>query len=158
MVYRFFDNTGEKSAKKRPVAVLIVIVTLLVLGVLTYMGETSPWSPHMTAWSENPIPVVDIRRRTPLQLRGADLFQNKQCRNCHALGGLGGQRGPALDDIASRLTADEMVRQIIQGGGNMPAYGKKLRPAEVDAIVAFMKTLRPGYRPTALVSVSPQAR
>ena len=36
-----------------------------------------------------------------------------------------------------------MVRQVIQGGGNMPAYGKKLSPAEVDALVSFMKTLHP---------------
>jgi ubiquinol-cytochrome c reductase cytochrome b subunit len=154
----FFDNTGEKSARTRPVAVLIVIVTVLVLGVLTYMGETSPWSPHMTAWSENPIPVAYLRHRTPLQLRGAAFLQNKQCRNCHALGGVGGERGPALDDVATRLTADEMVRQIIQGGGNMPAYGKKLSPAEVEAIVSFMQTLRPNYRPAALVSTNPEVR
>jgi heme/copper-type cytochrome/quinol oxidase subunit 2 len=29
------------------------------------------------------------------------------------------------------------------GGGNMPAYGKNLSPAEVNALVAFMETLRP---------------
>ena len=69
------------------------------------------------------------------------VFQNKQCRNCHSLGGLGGQRGPALDEVATRLTKEELVRQVIQGGGNMPAYGKKLSPAEVDALVAFMGTL-----------------
>jgi ubiquinol-cytochrome c reductase cytochrome b subunit len=112
----------------------------------------------MTAWSENPIPVAYLRHRTPLQLRGAAFLQNKQCRNCHALGGVGGERGPALDDVATRLTADEMVRQIIQGGGNMPAYGKKLSPAQVEAIVSFMQTLRPNYRPAALVSTNPEIR
>jgi ubiquinol-cytochrome c reductase cytochrome b subunit len=40
-----------------------------------------------------------------------------------------------------------MVRQVIQGGGNMPAYGKNLKPAEVTALVAFMSTLRPDYEP-----------
>ena len=40
-------------------------------------------------------------------------------------------RGPALDTVATRLTRDQIIRQVIQGSGNMPAYGKNLRPAEV---------------------------
>jgi len=31
--------------------------------------------------------------------------------------------------------------QVIQGGGNMPAYGKNLSPAETTALVAFLKRL-----------------
>jgi len=38
---------------------------------------------------------------------------------------------------------DQLIRQVLQGGGNMPAYGKSLSPAEVNALVAFMETLRP---------------
>jgi ubiquinol-cytochrome c reductase cytochrome b subunit len=137
----FISGTGEKSYKQRPVAVLSVIFTLLVIGVLAYMGETSPWSPHMEAWSGSPVPVQYIKKLTPLEMHGALVFQNKQCRNCHSLGGVGGQRGPALDEVANKLTRDEMIRQVIQGGGNMPAYGKKLSPAEVDALVSFMSKL-----------------
>jgi ubiquinol-cytochrome c reductase cytochrome b subunit len=51
-------------------------------------------------------------------------------------------RGPALDGVANRLTRDQLIRQVIQGGGNMPAYGKNLSPAEVTALVSFMETLR----------------
>ncbi len=151
----FISGTGEKSYKRRPVAVLSVIFVLLVIGVLAYMGETSPWSPHMSAWSASPVPVQYVQHLTPLEMHGALVFQNKQCRNCHSLGGVGGQRGPALDEVANRLTKDEMVRQVIQGGGNMPAYGKKLTPAEVEALVSFMEKLheknvnpvRPAARP-----------
>jgi hypothetical protein len=32
---------------------------------------------------------------------------------------------------------------VIQGGGNMPAYGKNLSPAETTALVAFLETLHP---------------
>ncbi len=90
-----------------------------------------------------------MKGRSPLELQGAILIQSKQCRNCHALGGEGGLRGPALDTVATRLTADQLIRQVIQGSGNMPAYGKNLRPAEVTALVAFMETLRPSYQPAA---------
>jgi ubiquinol-cytochrome c reductase cytochrome b subunit len=76
------------------------------------------------------------------------VFQDKQCRNCHMLGGVGGERGPALDGVATRLTYDQLVRQVLQGGGNMPAYGKNLSPPEVTALVSFLETLHPeGQRP-----------
>lgn len=152
----FLSNTGEKSARRRPVAVLSVISIMLVLGVLTYLGETEPWSPRMSAWSGDAVPVQYVKGRTPLELHGALVFQNKQCRNCHALAGEGGERGPALDAVATRLTKDEMVRQVIQGGGNMPAYGKKLTPAEVDALVSFLATLRPQRVPPVRNSTTPQ--
>ena len=31
-----------------------------------------------------------------------------------------------------RLTQDQLIRQVIQGGGNMPAYGKNLSPGGND--------------------------
>jgi ubiquinol-cytochrome c reductase cytochrome b subunit len=151
----FISGTGEKSARRRPVAVLSVVFIMLTVGVLTYMGQTSPWSPKMSAWSGDPIPVQYVEGRTPTELKGAIVFQNKQCRNCHALGGEGGERGPSLDAVATRLTRDELVRQVIQGGGNMPAYGKKLSPAEVDALVDFMATLKPKDTPAVKPSAKP---
>jgi ubiquinol-cytochrome c reductase cytochrome b subunit len=59
------------------------------------------------------------------------------------MGEAGGRRGPALDSVAVRLTRDQLIRQVIQGGGNMPAYGKNLSPAETAALVAFLATLHP---------------
>lgn len=137
----FFSGTGEKSARRRPVAVLSVIVIFLALGTFNYLGTYAPWSPKMSAWSGETTPFKYVKDRSPLELRGALVLQSKQCRNCHSLDGSGGLRGPALDGVATRLTGDQLTRQVIQGGGNMPAYGKNLSPAEVDAIVAFMQTL-----------------
>jgi ubiquinol-cytochrome c reductase cytochrome b subunit len=137
----FISGTGEKSVRRRPVAALSVIIVLLALVTLAYLGDRSPWSPPMNAWSGDATPEKFVKGRSPLELRGAAALQNKQCRNCHSLGGEGGQRGPALDNVATRLTSDQLVRQVIQGGGNMPAYGRNLSPAEVTALVAFMRTL-----------------
>jgi ubiquinol-cytochrome c reductase cytochrome b subunit len=103
----------------------------------------------MDAWSGAATPVAYIEGRSGLELQGALLMQGKQCRNCHSLSGEGGKRGPALDTVATRLTRDQLIRQVIQGSGNMPAYGKNLSPAEVTALVAFMGTLRPSYQPPA---------
>ena len=97
----------------------------------------------MNAWSGDPIPEQFLHRTTALERQGALVLQVKQCRNCHSLGELGGQRGPTLDGVAVRLTQDQLIRQVIQGGGNMPAYGKNLTPAETTALVAFLETLHP---------------
>jgi len=157
----FLSGTGEKSVRRRPIAALSVIVIFLTVGTLAYLGVNSPWSPQMSAWSGDAIPEVFVKGRSPLELQGAVTLQNKQCRNCHSLGGEGGQRGPALDGVATRLTDGQLVRQVIQGGGNMPAYGKNLSPAEVSALVAFMRTLRaPNEMPArnAAVPGQPGAR
>ncbi len=137
----FLTPAGEKSFMRRPMSVIMVILVVLVLFVLAIEGKESPWSPKMDAWSSDPTPVKYVKGLTPLELQGAVVVQAKQCRNCHAMGGLGGVRGPALDGVASRMTQDQLIRQVIQGGGNMPAYGKQLKPAEVSAVIAFMRTL-----------------
>ena len=103
----------------------------------------------MEAWSSVPIPSEYIRGRTALERQGALVFQAKQCHNCHSLDHQGGKRGPALDSVALRLTQDQLIRQVIQGGGNMPAYGKNLSPAETTALVAFLETLHPATQAPA---------
>ena len=93
-----------------------VIVVFASFVVLTYLGCTAPWSPEMEAWSGTPVPEKmiswagsgeheDRTSLTPQQLQGAVVLQNKDCRNCHALDGKGGQRGPDLNGVATRLTA-----------------------------------------------------
>jgi ubiquinol-cytochrome c reductase cytochrome b subunit len=145
----FYSGTGEKSVRRRPFALVIVVLAFLTVGMLAYLGTFAPWSPHMDAWSGAAIPVEYVKDRSGLELQGALLIQGKQCRNCHSLDGEGGKRGPALDTVATRLTRDQLIRQVIQGSGNMPAYGKNLSPAEVTALVAFMETLRPPHQPSA---------
>jgi ubiquinol-cytochrome c reductase cytochrome b subunit len=139
----FLSGEGEKSWKRRPIAVLTVSLIAITLGTFTHLAQYTPWSPHMNAWSSDPIPDRYIHASTALERQGALVFQVKQCRNCHSLGNSGGQRGPALDSVAVRLTHDQLIRQVIQGGGNMPAYGKNLTPAETTALVAFLETLHP---------------
>ena len=139
----FLSGEGEKSWRRRPIAVLTILLLAISLGTLTHLSGYTPWSPHMNAWSGDPVPERFLHRTTALERQGALVFQVKQCRNCHSLGELGGQRGPALDSVAVRLTQDQLIRQVIQGGGNMPAYGKNLSPAETTALVAFLETLHP---------------
>ena len=103
----------------------------------------------MNAWSGDPVPDRFVHGTPALERQGALVFQVKQCRNCHSLGNTGGKRGPALDSVAVRLTNDQLIRQVIQGGGNMPAYGNNLSPAETTALVAFLESLHPAEQAPA---------
>jgi len=148
----FISNRGERAPSRRPVVVLLVILIYTALGVLTYQGIAAPWSPQMTAWSSEPIPTDLISRSSPLQLQGAAVFQYKNCRNCHALAGKGGLRGPDLANVGTRLTRDQLIDQVSNGtpgGGNMPAYGKQLNPFQMAALAEFLVNLRPPDQPPA---------
>lgn len=145
----FVAGVGEKSWWRRPVAVFMVMFLAVCWASWTRLATYTPWSPKMNAWSGAAVPVEFLEKRTPLERQGANVFQEKQCRNCHSLGGVGGERGPALDEVATRLTEDQLIRQVLLGGGNMPAYGSALSPPETTALVHFLTTLHPGYQPAA---------
>ena len=145
----FLSGEGEKSWKRRPIAVLTVMLIAVTLGTFTHLAGYTPWSPKMDAWSGAPVPAQFLHGTSALERQGALVFQVKQCRNCHSIGDSGGERGPALDSVALRLTQDQLIRQVIQGGGNMPAYGKNLSPPETTALIAFLETLHPAGQPPA---------
>lgn len=142
-----YAGEGEKHWSRRPIAVLMVMVIAVSLGIFTRLAVSAPWSPVMNAWSADPVQPKYLQDRTPLERQGAVVFQEKQCRNCHAIEGLGGRRGPDLTYVATRLTEDQLIRQVLQGGGNMPAYGSALSPPQTTALVRFLETLNGNMRP-----------
>jgi ubiquinol-cytochrome c reductase cytochrome b subunit len=61
--------------------------------------------------------------------------------------GYGGRRGPDLTYVGDKLTRDNIVIRIVNGGGNMPAFGSSLKPPELDALVAFLQSRKHPIRP-----------
>src|SRR3989441_3582116 len=144
----FLSGEGEKSWRRRPIAVLTVLLIAITLGTFTHLAGFAPWSPHMNAWSGDPVPERFLRGTTALERQGALVFQGKQCRNCPLLGESGGERGPAPDSGGVRLPQDQLIRPVVPGGGNMPGCGQNLGPPETTALVALVQTLHPvGQRP-----------
>src|SRR6266849_4631098 len=43
----FLSGEGEKSWRRRPIAVLTVLLIAIILGTLTHLAGYTPWSPHM---------------------------------------------------------------------------------------------------------------
>ena len=64
----------------------------------------------------------------------------KNCAHCHGADGHGDD-GPDLHGLG--LTDDEIAGRIRRGKkGQMTAFAGKLQPAEIDALVAYVQTLR----------------
>jgi ubiquinol-cytochrome c reductase cytochrome b subunit len=133
----FIAPSGERSPNRRPWAVAGVLLTVTFIGALWIMGEKAPWSPN---FSPEPLTPQIIGATQGPVFVGAHLFETKACLNCHLIQGHGGRRGPDLTYVGDRLRASDMIIRIVNGGNNMPAFGSTLKPAEIDDLVAFLKT------------------
>ena len=104
----------------------------------------------MDAWSGAPIPAKYPERPNAAGapgsagLSGEAMPQLPRARR---------HRAASVDRrwISVAVAADprSAVRQVLQGGGNMPAYGKNLNPAEMAALVSFLDTLHPANQAPA---------
>ncbi len=79
---------------------------------------------------------------------GAAIYKSK-CAMCHgpdAAGQTPMGKNLKLRDLRSaevqKQSDAELVKWITDGKGKMPAYKGKLTPADIDAVVAFLRTLK----------------
>jgi ubiquinol-cytochrome c reductase cytochrome b subunit len=135
VVLPFLAPYGERSPRRRPWAVGIVLVTAFSIGALVTLGLNAPWSPDL---SNLTLPPSVTQGLTASQMAGAQSFEQRGCINCHTIAAVGGQRGPELTHIGSALSSDELTWRILNGGRNMPAYGTTLSPQELSNLVDFL--------------------
>jgi ubiquinol-cytochrome c reductase cytochrome b subunit len=135
----FIAPTGERSPRRRPWAVGIVSVFVVAVASLVAVGSAAPWSPPL---DEVTLPPTVTQSLTGNAATGAQLFQQRGCINCHQIAGRGGQRGPDLTHVGSRLRDYDLTWRILNGGRNMPAYGSTMRPDETAALVEFLLAMR----------------
>ena len=83
--------------------------------------------------------------------RGQQVFAESKCVACHAIAGKGNNKG-ALDSVGAKLSAAD-IREWIVNAPAMAAKAKaerkppmkaftQLPPADVDALVAYLQTLK----------------
>jgi mono/diheme cytochrome c family protein len=84
--------------------------------------------------------------------RGQDVYTAQKCQVCHSVAGKGGKASP-LDGVGGKLSADD-IRQWIthpkdaaakaQSTKKPPMQDKygKLPAADIDALVAYMQSLK----------------
>ena len=79
--------------------------------------------------------------------KGAAVFTAQKCLTCHSLDGKGMAKGP-LDDVGSKLTADEIREWIVNPAEMTKKHNATRKPPmraypnlpkeDLDALVAFM--------------------
>jgi mono/diheme cytochrome c family protein len=75
------------------------------------------------------------------QLRGRQVFA-QSCGICHLQPSLGVKTyGPPLNKAAVGGNDEVMRAFIVNGTERMPAFKYYLKPAEIDAIVAYLRTV-----------------
>jgi len=144
LIIPVLNNKGERAASRRPWAIAVVLLSVIMIGSLWVAGQQSPWSPNFQAL---PLTEKVIGATSGPVFEGAQLFHDKACLSCHLIQGYGGRRGPDLTYVGDKLTPDNIIIRIVNGGGNMPAFGSSLKPPEIDALVAFLESRKRPIRP-----------
>jgi len=145
-------NKGERSFRRRPWAVMAVVLAAFFTAVLVWYGYQAPWSPDFVSAKLNSPPVLIpklpnsyiAKLPTAQERQGAHLVHSYACLACHNIDGVGGHRGPNLSQVGSRLDYDELIWRILHGGTNMPPFGNVLGPKKTQAIVAYLGSLNGG--------------
>jgi len=77
------------------------------------------------------------------------LISENSCLTCHRIGGEGGDIGPSLNGVGTRLTEEQIRAAIVSppaktraGSPNpMPPYGGKIKGEDLDRLIQYLKSL-----------------
>jgi mono/diheme cytochrome c family protein len=127
----FFDTRTERRLSRRPVAVVAAALTVISMGVLTYKGATA----QEAIASEVKAAIPSWAKKQGFEgnqeaLKGANLFAESGCTNCHTYLGTGssnlgapdlsaeGAKGKGIDFQIRHLTCPSCVNP----GSPMPPF------------------------------------
>lgn len=86
-----------------------------------------------------------IQRQVPLVTStDARAVFSANCAVCHGPDARGGQIGPDLTRVSSRLSRDQVRETITLGrpGTDMPPWGTRLSPETIEALVAYIESIQ----------------
>jgi nitric oxide reductase subunit C len=105
------------------------------------------WIGRMDLNGFPPEPTIGLAAATPIGVRGGERPEifSQVCTACHALGGVGGAIGPALDGVGDRFDREYLMRwisdpQAVKPGTNMPKLD--LSEEQRNEIVGFLSKQR----------------
>ena len=136
LIVPMLNNKGERAPSRRPWAIAVVLLSVIMIGSLSIIGVLRPWSPKFDATY---LPQNVIASTDPEVVRGAQIFDGS-CLKCHLVGSYGGRKGPDLTYIADKLQKSDIVIRIVNGGKDMPAFGSMLDSKDLNAVTAFLET------------------
>jgi ubiquinol-cytochrome c reductase cytochrome b subunit/menaquinol-cytochrome c reductase cytochrome b/c subunit len=139
----FIDRRQERRLSRRPVAIVVFLLTVAAMGILTYKGATAEeagaaGTEEVERWMEDENLPEEVRP-------GAELFAQSGCLNCHTYDGSGASNlgAPDLTDIGAQpgKTVDYLTRYISdpsQFGNNVMPKFASLGEEAVTQMAEFL--------------------
>ena len=123
-------------------AVLAIASSLGVLGMTFALSPLLRTEKAADSKRQAPTNTVPIKTEAALNgdaKRGDRLFEHN-CAHCHG----DDARGDEGPDLHGLHKSDSRLTTIIKGGikGEMPAFQKKFKDADVQALIAYLRTLK----------------
>ncbi len=107
----FFDRSSERRPERRPIAMTVLVLTVVSIAYLTYKGATA-----------GPPSKIDMVV-APQYEAGKELVAQSGCLACHTIGDNGnGTLGPELTQIGARIPRNAILRSLEAGPGIMPSF------------------------------------
>lgn len=105
------------------------------------------WSEIQTLGISIPLVEAQPLDMSPEAIASGDRLFNILCSSCHGMDGYGSPMAPALNNaLFLTTTSDVQIHQIIRmgvGGTVMPAWGGRLSEAQINEIIAFLRSMEP---------------
>lgn len=76
------NNRGERAPSRRPWAIAVVLLSVIMIGSLWIAGARAPWSPN---FDSRPLPEKIVGATSGPVFEGSKLFRQKGCLNCHLI-------------------------------------------------------------------------
>jgi mono/diheme cytochrome c family protein len=99
------------------------------------------WTLLLALAAAAPVALAQRNDLNETQLLGRQVFA-QSCGICHLQPSLGVKTyGPLLNKAAAAGNDEVMRAFIVNGTDRMPAFKHYLKPAEIDAIIAYVRTV-----------------
>jgi ubiquinol-cytochrome c reductase cytochrome b subunit len=133
----FMDRGPDRGVRRRPIALAVVVICVLLLLYLTDLRRRSPW----TGWPD-PVPPAVPRGVTLSEHaeEGRLVFARKGCTSCHAVGGGGAEVGSDLARLMPPYSRKELRDYVLRPpeGVAMPPYEGRISEEDLERVVEFV--------------------
>jgi menaquinol-cytochrome c reductase cytochrome b/c subunit len=128
----FYDRSPERNPLRRPIAVAAGIATIAAMAYLTVLGALAG------------APTEIELATAPQYEEGKEITASAGCLACHKIGENGGDLGPDITDIGTRLGPQAISRTLVNPTSPMPSF-QSLRdenPEQFDKLVEYVASLK----------------
>ena len=126
----FYDRGPERRPERRPIAMTVLVLTVISMAYLTYAGA-------------NAGPPSTIDMNVPPQYQaGKEVVAQSGCLACHKIGDNGnGTLGPDLTHIGARIPRNAILRSLKAGPSIMPSF-QSLGTQKLNQVADFLAYLK----------------